>query len=371
MNRFNYLVFGAGRQGVAAVYDLAHRCEAAHITLVDPDGEARDRAKRRLAGIGLGDVRMLYLPHANTEIVQEHDIALGCAPYSCNMDFTKMCLKAGVPFCDLGGNPNMVTEQEEYLKGITDKILVVPDCGISPGISNVIVMEAAREGAKDITVRCGGMPLRKPDVVENPLGYQIVFDPQGLVSEYSGDVPSIVDSKMEMVAARSVVEEFDSRHECSPTSNNSTQVVKYFLEKGIRNYNYMTIRYKGHFKTFASFFRGVPEKNIIDYLNSTPCLQYDPSVDRDKLILEISATNRDKPIIETHKWRFDIEACPRTKFTAMELGTSWGITTVAYYLAQNHQVMQEYIEDFGCFATPERIIPGSWLIKELNERLAQ
>ena len=45
---FNYAVLGAGRQGVAAAYDMARWGDAAHVVLADLDLALADRAANRI-----------------------------------------------------------------------------------------------------------------------------------------------------------------------------------------------------------------------------------------------------------------------------------------------------------------------------------
>jgi saccharopine dehydrogenase-like NADP-dependent oxidoreductase len=249
---------------------------------------------------------------------------------------------------------------------------VVPDCGISPGISNVVAAHCAKvHGCEEVHVRCGGLPLERPDRETNPLQYKLVFSPWGVLSEYSGDVAYVRDGELVRVPALSLTEEFDAEHESAPTSNNSPQVVEYLRECGVTTYDYMTIRWKGHWdlvrgwKTLGFLRRDAArDEQLVDLLESDPVLRYDPQTDRDVLILRVQGVRRAHGYQQGFEYRFDVRADPRTKFSAMELTTGWGITIVAHHMASGRGRPEG-------FATPERFVDTSWVIAEIERRLRE
>jgi len=294
-------------------------------------------------------------------------VALSCAPYSCNMELTERCVRTRIPFCDLGGNPEVVAAQEEFATG--KKVPVVPDCGIAPGIANVYATHLAKQGSKTISVRCGGLPLKPP---KNNLKYKLFFNPYGLISEYTGDVPVIKNGAVGSVAARSDVEEYiyclddkNEEFECSPTSNNSL-IAEWLLELGVENYTYKTIRYPGHWAEVEKWDFSDPDA-LAEELSQDKKLAYDPNQHRDRLILIVTGD-------ESVGMRIDLKADKITKFSAMEMATSWGITTVAYWIAQRHRLghVTRHVDagELPEFALPERFIDGEWMIDEVQQRLA-
>jgi saccharopine dehydrogenase-like NADP-dependent oxidoreductase len=366
-----YVVFGAGRQGTAAVHDLVRNCEAGAVLVVEPDAKRLASARARLAKLsGKRAARIEYAARATKRELAGADAVLSCAPYQANLALTELALSACVPFLDLGGNPQTVAAQEELARGSTTP--VVPDCGVSPGLSNVLAVHLAREhGCDEIRVRCGGLPLEAPDTTENPLRYKLVFSPWGLISEYSGDVPVIRAGRVTSVPALSEVEAFDERHEASPTSNNSPQVVEHLASLGVREYGYMTVRYTGHFalvqgwKTLG-YLRGDESADAVlaERLANDPALRYDPARDRDKLILSVRGTREIDGCTRGFELRYDVAADRKTRFAAMELMTSWGITIIAHQIASGRGAPEG-------FATPERFADGAWVIAEVERRLAQ
>lgn len=232
---YKYVVFGAGRQGTAAIHDLLVNCEADAVLAVDPDGRALARASSRLESL-LGPVsqRLATATTASADDVAACDVVVSCAPYRFNLQLTESALRAEVPFCDLGGNPHTVARQQRAVADGHFRTPVVPDCGVSPGLSNILAVHLARaHGADCIHVRCGSVPITE-DAAAGPLKYWLLFDPQGLISEYSGKVPVIRDGEMQFIDALSCIEPFGAgRYEASPTSNNSPPVVEFLHSLGV------------------------------------------------------------------------------------------------------------------------------------------
>ena len=370
MTRFAYVVFGAGRQGTAAVHDLVIHCEARAVLVVEPDAVRGAAAKKRLAKLlGPRAKRLRHATSASDADLADADVVLSCAPYAANVELTRRSIAAATPFCDLGGNPETVVAQEKL--AARSRVPVVPECGVSPGISNVLAVHCAKvHGCDDVRVRCGGLPLERPDPATNPLLYKLVFSPWGLISEYSGDVPCLRGGKMTSQPALSVIERFDAGLECSPTSNNSPQVVAYLKSCGVRDYDYRTIRYDGHWGLVQGwrtlgFLRGdeTRDRELADRLAADPVLRYDPEVDRDVLILSVRGTNTKDGLRRTFEYRFDVPADRATKFAAMELTTCWGITIVAHHMASGRGAPKG-------FATPERFVDTTWFLAEVERRLA-
>lgn len=370
MSKYRYVVFGAGRQGTAAIHDLLRHCEAKSVLVVEPDEARLAAAKERIGAIAKRGARSVaWTTGAGvTELRGAHGV-LSCATYQANVELTRLALEARVPFTDLGGNDEVVARQEALAKKASTP--VVPDCGVSPGISNVVAVHCAKaHGCDEVHVRCGGLPLVRPDPAKNPLQYKLVFSPWGLISECSGDVPVIRDGELAYVPALSVTEEFDAARECAPTSNNSPQVVEYLARQGVATYDYMTIRYKGHWdllrgwRTLGFLRRDeARDAELVERLESDRVLRYDPKKDRDVLILRVQGSRSANGVRRGVEYRFDVEADPVTKLSAMELTTSWGITIVAHHMASGRGRPQG-------FATPERFVDTEWVISEVERRLA-
>jgi lysine 6-dehydrogenase len=249
------LVIGAGMMGSAMAYDLAQSDGVERVLLADIDAE---RARSVASAIG-GSVE----PHALdtrdapavTALMRRADLVLGATSYTHNVQLTDAAIDAGVHFCDLGGNMDVVYEQmrrDERAKAAG--VLVLPNCGLAPGMACVVAAGgAARFDAVDeIHIRVGGLPQHPLP----PLNYQLVFSAEGLINEYlepaevlaGGEprtVPSMTD--LERLSFKAPYAELEAFH----TSGGVSTLVGMFRAKA-QTLDYKTIRYAGHCEKFRT-----------------------------------------------------------------------------------------------------------------------
>ena len=155
------------------------------VGVADQDNERIERLRLRL-----GDRRLQVhaVDVADTEritdVMQDYDACLSAVHYWFNVDLTRAAIAAGTHFCDLGGNNTVVGEQlrmdaEAHEAGVT----VVPDCGLAPGMANVLAAHGDAPAGRDasaLRIRVGGLPQHP----RPPLDYQLVFAVEGLINEY-------------------------------------------------------------------------------------------------------------------------------------------------------------------------------------------
>src|SRR6185295_10705748 len=111
---FSYVVFGAGRQGTAAVHDLVLNCESKRVLVIEPDAARSKAAAGRLKKLlGKRASQLAFNSAASAKDLGGADVVLSCAPYAVNFAITRMALDARVAYCDLGGNPATVAAQEK------------------------------------------------------------------------------------------------------------------------------------------------------------------------------------------------------------------------------------------------------------------
>ncbi len=390
MGKYNYLIFGAGRIGIAVVVDLIKNCEAKSITVIDPDHDRLLVCLRRVdeSTDKQSDVPVKYYVEVEKDacdmiVPHDHyDVILSCAPHWANLELTKMAIKNNIPYCDLGGNPEVVRQQRQYCNeemGFDSSFNhdcppVVVDCGVSPGISNVLGVHLAKQGYDIIRIRCGG--IFDGFTQGNSLNYELLFSPDGLISEYSGECPIIVNGELIMEDTISYIEpffhdrlpsdimsrkiEFESAH----TSNNSVEVVEYLRTLGVKHYDYQTIRDIGHWDKIRvlknlGYCCGNRDKDK-EFINMLSEQEFERTHE-DTLFLMVRGSKSGKNVSERKELTIMRIGHP-DGFSAMEELTAWGITLVAYYMVKGLGKPQG-------FATPETFINGEWMISELEKRL--
>jgi lysine 6-dehydrogenase len=187
---FTYAVVGAGRQGVAAAYDLAVRGDASRILFVDVDQSAASEAAARvnaLAGrqVAVGDrgdasdVRAMAALLAGTQAI------LSAAHYKVNPGLTRVAAEIGAHMVDLGGHTGVVREQHA-LDGDARRagITVVPDTGMGPGLNVSLAAYAMShvDHPREVLIWDGGLPQQPRE----PWNYVSTFSMSGLTNEYDG-----------------------------------------------------------------------------------------------------------------------------------------------------------------------------------------
>ena len=191
---FAYAVLGAGRQGIAAAYDMVRFGDARTVVLADRDVNlAASAAARvnRLTGSTLASAAQVDVTDTRelTAFLQPVDALLSAVPYAFNLAVTRACIAARTHLCDLGGNTDVVQSQlalngEALAAGIS----IVPDCGLQPGMGNTLAVYAMgrMSDPRDVRIWVGGL-AQEP---RPPFGFLLTFNVEGLTNEY--DEMSIV-----------------------------------------------------------------------------------------------------------------------------------------------------------------------------------
>ncbi|HEV8233399.1 MAG TPA: saccharopine dehydrogenase C-terminal domain-containing protein [Gemmatimonadaceae bacterium] len=244
------LVLGSGLQGSACAYDLL---------------QDKDVSEVRLADVHVGHLPEFLAPYSGPRLiptpvdVRDHDAVLGAMrqcdavmsaiPYYFNFDMARLAVEAGVHFCDLGGNTEIVFKQKELDAEARKKnITIVPDCGLAPGMVNILAEHGIRQldSVDSVKIFVGGLPQHP----EPPLNYMLVYSLEGALDYYTtlswvlrGGKRTQVKalSEREPVAFASPLGELEAFHTAGGLS---TMAFRY--EGKIPTMEYKTLRYPGH-----------------------------------------------------------------------------------------------------------------------------
>ncbi len=258
------LVLGAGFQGSACAYDLLQNPEVTEVRLADLHTEHLAEFLVPFSGN-----RLIFTPldvrnkEAVAALMRECDAVMSAIPYYFNFELAQQAVDAGVHFSDLGGNTEIVFKQktldlEAKKKGIT----VIPDCGLAPGMVNILAEHCINQLDKVDTLRIfvGGLP-QDP---EPPLNYQIVYSLEGVLDYYTTLSWVLRDGKRTQVKALSEVEKvkFDGRvgelEGFHTAGGLSTMAFRY--EGKIPTMEYKTLRYPGH----AAIMEAIRELGLLE-----------------------------------------------------------------------------------------------------------
>ena len=258
------MVLGAGLQGCACAYDLLQNPAVSQVTLADL---RPGQLPQFLAGDWGGRLRPLGLDVTDIAAVkaalQGHASVMSAIPYYYNAPMARAAVDAGCHFADLGGNTEIVLEQKKLDAPAAAKGLsVIPDCGLAPGMVNILAAEGIRrlDRAEEVKVYVGGLP-QSP---EPPLNYQIVYSLEGALDYYTtpswilrGGRPVQVDalSELEPVEFPAPVGTLEAFH-----TGGGISTLPFAYEGKVDVMEYKTLRYPGH----AAIMRPIRELGLLD-----------------------------------------------------------------------------------------------------------
>jgi lysine 6-dehydrogenase len=112
------------------------------------------------------------------------------------------------PLFDFGGNPTIVGKQlllDDAARRAD--VAVVPDCGLAPGMADVlavgVVAELGDGPIDEVRLRVGALPAAPTGA----LGYQLAFNPAGLINEYAEPCEILSDGRYATVEPLTEIEE--------------------------------------------------------------------------------------------------------------------------------------------------------------------
>ena len=258
------LVLGAGLQGCACAFDLLHDPEVSRVTIADLQPERMSRFLARTEDPRLSPITLDVTDHAAVlEVMKDHDAVLSAIPYYFNGPMAKLAVEAGCHFADLGGNTEIVMEQKKLESDARAKGLsIMPDCGLAPGMVNILAAEGIRrlDVADRVRIYVGGLPQHP----EPPLNYQIVYSLEGALDYYTTPSWILRDGKPVTVDALSELEDVEfptpvGTLEAFHTAG-GISTMPFSFEGKIREMEYKTLRYPGH----ADLMRAVREMGLLD-----------------------------------------------------------------------------------------------------------
>jgi len=371
------LVLGAGLQGSACAYDLLQNPSIAEVRLADKSVETLPAFLEPY--IGGERLKLITLDVKNPAAVQAAMAGVTsvmCAiPYYFNLPMTEAAIAAGAHFSDLGGNTEIVEQQKALnAKAAAAGVTVIPDCGLAPGMVNILAQLGIDrlDATTSVRIFVGGLP-QEP---QGPLKYQIVYSIEGVLDYYTTLSWVVRDGKRMHVKALSEIEPvmFDApvgELEAFHTAGGlSTMAHRY--EGTIPTMEYKTLRYPGHAKIMEAIRElGLLELEPVDVKGTKvvprelaiaqmqPRLTKKDSPDLVALRVVVSGTKGGKPMTHTFELvdRFDAAH-----------GISAMMRTTGYSLSITGQLQADGAVEVAGVHTPDECVPGERYVAELGKR---
>jgi lysine 6-dehydrogenase len=372
-----YAVLGAGLQGSACAYDLLQSADVDEVRLADRRVDRLPEFLRPYVGKRL-TLHTIDASNADAvaSVVRGTSAVMCAMPYTLNLSLARVAVAEHVHFCDLGGNTEIVFRQRDELDDLAKahKVSVVPDCGLAPGLVNILAEMGIRrcDSVSAVRLFVGGLPQHP----EPPLNYQLVYSLEGALDYYTSKSWVLRDGKRQQVTALSEREpvRFDAplgELEAFHTAGGlSTMAFRY--EGKIPAMEYKTLRYPGHAQIVEAmrdlgFFaldpvdvngtRVVPREMAIAILDSK--LRKPGSPDLVALRVVVEGTRDGKPV------RHEFEIVDR--FDAAR-GITAMMRTTGYSLSITGQMQAEGVIDVAGVHTPDECVPGDVYVAELAKR---
>ncbi|MBM4185878.1 MAG: saccharopine dehydrogenase [Gemmatimonadetes bacterium] len=244
------LVLGAGLQGCACAHNLLQHDDVESVTIADLNPHRLPKFLAPLVGKRLKPVPFDAGDYPSVvELMRGHDSAMCALPYYFNEAMTRAAIDGGAHFSDLGGNTEIVVRQKKlHEHALVKGLSVVPDCGLAPGMVNILAAEGIRrlDRARSVKIYVGGLPQHP----EPPLNYQIVYSLEGALDYYT--TPSWVLRAGQPIQV-DALSELESQQFPEPVgtleafhTGGGISTMPFAYQGKIDTMEYKTLRYPGH-----------------------------------------------------------------------------------------------------------------------------
>ncbi|MFX0184302.1 MAG: saccharopine dehydrogenase family protein [Candidatus Hodarchaeota archaeon] len=379
----NYAVLGLGLMGSAICFDLLTHDPSSKIYGFDIDPNQGKSLTEKFASF---NNRFKALPlalemtdevenHLLVETFRKNDIAVvfGAIDYKFNVFLSKLCIRAGCSYVDLGGNPAVVSSQKNlHTEAIKADVTIIPDLGLAPGMVNIIAAYGMSkfDELHECHLRVGGLP-QKPRTL---LKYQKIFSIRGLTNEYLEEAIIIRNRKKITVPSLSEKEiiEFPDpwgKLEAFQTAGGSSSLPDLFENK-IDELTYKTIRYPGHCQFFrllkdigllsSEKYPKNPKTNpreLVEYYLA----RYLPKGDPDVVLVRIMITGIIDGQTKNHRYQLIDFMDQKTGYSAMARTTAFPTSIIGQFIGHGKIKIRGVIPG-------EITVPLNDFIKELEKR---
>ena len=198
------IVLGSGKIGSVMAKDFVEYNKDAEIVFSDINEKRAQQAAEYIPGsswttIDTSDYNELV------KKLSDFDFVFGALPGEYGYNAIKASIEAGIDMVDVSFTPETPLDLDLAAKnaGVT----IIPDCGVAPGLTNILVGYSASrlDRIREAHIMVGGIP----ETPVPPLGYTITWSAEGLIDEYVRDVGIIERGKPVRVPALSGLEKIN------------------------------------------------------------------------------------------------------------------------------------------------------------------
>lgn len=320
------------------------------VTLVDARSEALDRAAQRCRRATRRAPHTLVAdcssPREIARLAAEHDVVLGALASHLGFAALRAVIEARRPYADIAFMAEDALELSSLAKrrGAT----AVVDCGVAPGMSNLLagVAAATLDPCERLDIMVGGLPVER----RLPFQYKAAFAPADVIEEYTRPSRLVEHGRVVVREALSEPELVDLPHVGTVEAFNTDGLRSLVRTLRVPSMRERTLRWPGHVDLMrgfraAGFFSTEPVRvgaSMIVPREVTAALLFPKwSYDDDETDLtvmrvvgegRVRGAGRDRPRCRLTWDLFDLRDAV-TGFTSMARTTAFPCTIVARLLA--------------------------------------
>ena len=332
------VVLGGGLVGRVIAHDLARERDL-RVTVADRD----ERTLARLKAEGTTTIVVdLADDAAVRNAIADADVVVGSAPGHMGYRLLRLVIEAGKPYADIA----FMSEDFLELDGLARErgVTAVVDCGVAPGLSNLLCGRAEHEfeRVERLLILVGGLPKHRVW----PFEYRVVFSAVDVIEEYLRPArwvehgrlvtkPALTDVELVDLPRVGTVEAFNTD---GLRSLATTLHAPFMKEK--------TLRWPGHVEKMRMLREtGFLSQQPIDVAGAkvrpydvTTRLVFDawrlPEGEADLTVMRVEATGVIGGAHQTWTWDLYDEADPATGYHSMARVTGFPCAIVARMLAR-------------------------------------
>jgi len=325
------IVLGAGMIGSAIAVDLSSDYE---VTVVDKDSHKLNPLKESHSLRTI--IADLSTEIKIQEMIIDYDLVIGSLPGFMGYKTLHSVISEGKDIVDISFLPQDTFKLDELAK--ENQVTAVVDCGISPGLSNIILGYHNRK-IKIGEYKCmiGGLPFKK----EWPFYFKALFSPLDIIEEYTRPARFVKNGKIIIMEALSEPEIIELPDVGKLEAFNTDGLRSLLTTMKIPNMIEKTLRYPGHINVMKMFretgFFGQDEVNIkgekvkpIELTSKLLFPHWKPDEEEKEftilnMIIRGNEDGKQKELVYNLFDKFDEE----TKTTSMARTTGYTCTSVA------------------------------------------
>ena len=266
------------------------------------------------------------------------DIVVTAVPGHMGYKTLEAVINCGKDVVDISFFPEDVLQLDQLAKKMN--VTVITDCGVAPGVSNLIIGRYNEEmKIKEFSCYVGGLPIER----KKPFEYKAPFSPIDVIEEYIRPARLMENGEVVVKPALSEREmiHFDKVGELEAFNTDGLRSLIYTMSH-IQNMKEKTLRYPGHIDLIislkeAGFFDTTPirmgEMDIapIEFISKILIKQWQLDPDEREFTVMKVIVEGDK---ETIQYDLFDEFDPITKTSSMARTTGYTCTAAVNLIAQ-------------------------------------